>query len=562
MLHDGATEFLGPDASLDDPAVFDVLADYFGLWVGTFEKAVNVDKAFVEYITRVQSVGMLRGEATCLFLRVATNECITGYVRQAQLGAAQSLVAYAPIDALAQLIVCLTSFHAKNQVGLLHKMLLVIVLEFVSVHPLPGAGKTLYRLMNSVLHLLQQAAPRLGQSYIPTLTAFAESLSALQPSLFLGYTHAWMALISHRAFLPPLLSAPDAQGWESFYALLQAQVRLLALVRRVPSATSTAQNKTSIYLGAMRIFLLLLHDFPEFLSYYAVSLCDLLPREFVQLRNVLLCAYPRQMRLPDPLDPNVDLALLTDAGVDFTSAPATLLSQNSPVWAKIEALVDGYFASDAGDASADAVIFHILGITTLTTPTTVASDGADSESEAVQAEQAARLEKEEEEALLVTQPILNSFVDDLARRVAHAPREQDQVVLGKALTVLTGLASRMDPHRSYLLLSGLANQLRFPSASMRFASELLVQLGTRSGDNSLADQILRVLLERIVVMRPHPWGILYTMARLMRSQIPGQVSVPVEIQRILENIQGSLALSYPPAGVTQPPPATPAPAPL
>lgn len=517
------------DASFDDAVVYDVMADWFGQWVLAFEEAVNVEKAFVDFASRAQAAGVLHGETTTLFLRVCTHECIKGHALQTALGAGQSQTAYTPVDALAQLVVLLTAFHSRNQVGLLHKMSMVIVLVFVDVHPQPEAGKILYRLLSSIFHLLQQVSHGLGERHVPCVTAVAQSLLTLQPSLFVGYTHAWMSLISHRAFLPNLLAGPEGQGWDAFYLLLQAQVRLLALVRRVGAAGETVR---SIYLGAIRIFMLLLHDFPEFLAAYAIPLCDLIPREFVQLRNVILCAYPRQLRLPDPLDPSVDLALLPEARVEPTSAPATLEANDSPVWAEAKALLNAYFA-DSLSSSSDRLITHIISITTL----------APTEGE----------EQGEEQALMVAQPVLNALVSALGQRVAEG---QDEATAKKASDVVNALLSRLDPHRSYLLLSALANQLRFPSASMQFASALLVHLFATppSGDAAepsdtpaqVQGQILRVLLERIVVMRPHPWGTLYTMARLLRAQNAAlQVTVPGEISRILENIKGSLAQSYP-----------------
>ena len=55
-----------------------------------------------------------------------------------------------------------------------------------------------------------------------------------------------------------------------------------------------------LYRGLLRVLLVLLHDFPEFLSEYHISFCDVIPSTCVQLRNLVLSAFPRTMRLPDP----------------------------------------------------------------------------------------------------------------------------------------------------------------------------------------------------------------------------------------------------------------------
>lgn len=51
---------------------------------------------------------------------------------------------------------------------------------------------------------------------------------------------------------------------------------------------------------ASRVLLVILHDFPELLCEYHYVIIDTIPPNCVQLRNLVLSAYPRNMRLPDP----------------------------------------------------------------------------------------------------------------------------------------------------------------------------------------------------------------------------------------------------------------------
>ena len=75
-----------------------------------------------------------------------------------------------------------------------------------------------------------------------------------------------------------------------------------------------------LYKGVVRVFLVLLHDFPQFLCDYHLSFCDAIPPNCVQLRNLVLSAFPRSMRLPDPLTPN----LKVDRLPEITQAPRIL----------------------------------------------------------------------------------------------------------------------------------------------------------------------------------------------------------------------------------------------
>lgn len=53
-----------------------------------------------------------------------------------------------------------------------------------------------------------------------------------------------------------------------------------------------------LYKGTLRVLLVLLHDFPEFLCDYHFSFCDVIPPTCIQMRNLILSAFPRNMRLP------------------------------------------------------------------------------------------------------------------------------------------------------------------------------------------------------------------------------------------------------------------------
>ena len=63
--------------------------------------------------------------------------------------------------------------------------------------------------------------------------------------------------------------------------------------------------------GTLRVLLVLLHDFPEFLCDYHFSFCDVIPPNCIQMRNLILSAFPRNMRLPDPFTPNLKVRFLS-----------------------------------------------------------------------------------------------------------------------------------------------------------------------------------------------------------------------------------------------------------
>lgn len=82
-----------------------------------------------------------------------------------------------------------------------------------------------------------------------------------------------------------------------------------------------------LYRGSLRILLVLLHDFPEFLCDYHFSFCDVIPESCIQLRNLILSAFPRNMRLPDPFTPNLKVDLLPE----INQAPRILSDYVGPL---------------------------------------------------------------------------------------------------------------------------------------------------------------------------------------------------------------------------------------
>ena len=69
----------------------------------------------------------------------------------------------------------------------------------------------------------------------------------------------------------------------------------------------------------------------------------------------------------------------------------------------------------------------------------------------------------------------------------------------------------------YLFLNGIANQLRYPNSHTHYFSCTLLYLFAESNTEAIQEQITRVLLERLIVNRPHPWGLLITFIELIKN---------------------------------------------
>merc|ERR1712193_18151 len=78
------------------------------------------------------------------------------------------------------------------------------------------------------------------------------------------------------------------------------------------------------------------------------------------------------------------------------------------------------------------------------------------------------------------------------------------------MDIFQNLAVDMDTEGRYLFLNCIANQLRYPNSHTQYFSCTLLYLFAEANQESIQEQITRVLLERLIVNRPHPWGLLIT----------------------------------------------------
>lgn len=75
-------------------------------------------------------------------------------------------------------------------------------------------------------------------------------------------------------------------------------------------------------MKCVQVLLVLLHDFPEFLGEHHASLCDVIPASCIQLRNLILSAFPRSMLLPDPFAPQLKIDMYVSAPFRVCVVPA------------------------------------------------------------------------------------------------------------------------------------------------------------------------------------------------------------------------------------------------
>jgi len=87
--------------------------------------------------------------------------------------------------------------------------------------------------------------------------------------------------------------------------------------------------------------------------------------------------------------------------------------------------------------------------------------------------------------------------------------------------LLHSLVRELPSEARYYLLGAMITQLRYPNSHTHYISYAILDIFGQSSDDALAyeiqEDITRILLERLTVHRPHPWGLLVLMLQLVKN---------------------------------------------
>jgi CCR4-NOT transcription complex subunit 1 len=153
-------------------------------------------------------------------------------------------------------------------------------------------------------------------------------------------------------------------------------------------------------------------------------------------------------------------------------------------------------------------------------------------------------------------PAINSLVFYSGIYSLNQLKGVDQASIGSFLKniptfdMIMRLLNDFDNEGRYYVLSGIANQLRFPNSHTHYFSCLLFQLFADSQAKIIKEQITRVLLERLIVNRPHPYGLLITFIELIRNPLykfwdhTSFIRIAPEIERLFSSVAKSINNSF------------------
>ncbi|XP_068943716.1 CCR4-NOT transcription complex subunit 1 isoform X7 [Petaurus breviceps papuanus] len=502
MMHSGISQA----SEYDDPPGLREKAEYLlREWVNLYHSAAagrDSTKAFSAFVGQMHQQGILKtDDLITRFFRLCTEMCVEiSYRAQAEQqhnpAANPTMIrakCYHNLDAFVRLIALLVkhSGEATNtvtKINLLNKVLGIVVGVLLQDHDVrQNEFQQLPYHRIFIMLLLELNAPEhvLETINFQTLTAFCNTFHILRPTKAPGFVYAWLELISHRIFIARMLAhTPQQKGWPMYAQLLIDLFKYLAPFLRNVELSKPMQI---LYKGTLRVLLVLLHDFPEFLCDYHYGFCDVIPPNCIQLRNLILSAFPRNMRLPDPFTPNLKVDMLSEINI----APRILTNFTGVMPPQFKKDLDSYLKTRS--------------------PVTFLSDLR------------SNLQVSNEPGNRYNIQLINALVLYVGTQaIAHIHNKgstpsMSTITHSAHMDIFQNLAVDLDTEGRYLFLNAIANQLRYPNSHTHYFSCTMLYLFAEANTEAIQEQITRVLLERLIVNRPHPWGLLITFIELIKN---------------------------------------------
>ena len=278
------------------------------------------------------------------------------------------------------------------------------------------------------------------------------------------------------------------QGCEVFAKIIE---KMLSYVTQLLTQNVILGVAKEVYRGVLRILLILHHDFPEFLAENHYRFCNIIPPHCTQIRNLVLSAYPSSiLELPDPFTAGLKVDRLDEIRKSPIVTGDIVLALNR---SNIKDIIDRALL-DVN--TSDEYITQIVE----------------------KAEQSSDGEPRVDSTLLHTMVL---YVGQSATSAVGLKGASSFTPESPQASLMHRVVRDLQPEARYHFLGAIVNQLRYPNSHTHYFSHALLHLfGQDHADQQESDvrqQIARILLERLIVHRPHPWGLIITLLELFKN---------------------------------------------
>jgi CCR4-NOT transcription complex subunit 1 len=504
------------DITLTPPATGqkDQLEYVFDEWVH-LQLPDTPKRSLAAFIYQLHQMKVMKTQEDSIeFIRVCVDASVASYEHEESLpfGGGSPDTATVNVDALAKLIVSLVVYQGEEEGAVkeskakyLDNMLSVVILVLCNHQKTRGERfnqKVFFRLFSTILFELNEAGKEsvFAGFRADVDLAMAKAFLILQPQNFPVFSFSWLALISHRIFIPAMLENTaentDSKGkrWDVYAQLMEVLLTFTGRIIKPTGETIMAQN---FYRGVLRVLLVIHHDYPEFLAENHFRFCNSIPMHCTQLRNLIVSAYPSNiLEMPDPFT----TGLKVERQEEYRQAPTILTD--------ISQILRNASIKDTIDAALEAPEVSVEDVEKICTATYFAEPHPS----------AFELLPTSANPSLIHAIVLYIGSEAVT---AQGSKSAGFDTGSPASKLLEQLGKNFRPEAKFHFIGAIANQLRWPNSHTQYFSYALLHLfGPPSSDSEvleLQQTITRVLLERLLVHRPHPWGLIITLLEILKN---------------------------------------------
>lgn len=487
----------------------DQLEYVFEEWV-RLQRKDTPEHSYLAFLQQLHGHRVISDPTDALaFFRTCLNMSCASFSRASSMPYPTNDQSFVEIDALAKLVAYIIIYQAPvegqtvaHRAKSLDAILRLIILVMNDHHnkQQDWNGRIYYRLFSALLCELHSNRDQMNAEEEQEIySVFARALLVLQPRYFSGFTYHWLTLLTHRLLIPAFLgNGRNNGGWLIFSRLIGCLLVNLEDLLSIPDSPPVVQD---FYRGTIRLFTLIHHDFPEFLLENHVMLNSQIPLQCIQLQNIVNSATTRMMirDQPDPF-----LAGLKINRLDASRHPPTeqtdvrQIISSAGIDQALERMLSG---NEIDDADVAVVLSSIEGPPR-------------------------------------TELLTNALIFQIGVNATQSSAVYSSTT--GAGRLIERLLRDSNPSTRFYIVHVMTNQVRYINSHTQYFSTALQHLFS-NGSQELQEQIMRVLCERLVVARPHPWGLIVLMLELVKNpnadlwRLPWVKAAP-QVEAMLLNI--------------------------
>ena len=383
---------------------------------------------------------------------------------------------YNPENLSKFIFIILYSLNSINKLSLFHLIILNVIITFFQDYIINYNTtfnqrlyyKFFYNLI-SIFSMFDNNKNILNSEYKNSqfIMCLSDHFKFLSPSYCAGFAIAWLDLISSKNFVSVMLSEENniklkIQKYEKYLSL---NIELLKYLKNFSDEVISNYNYKIFLENVYKYFFILCESYPDFVcGYYFLFLTTLPGNNYIQLKNLLLSACPKEIIINNPFNENIN-------NIENQKNAKILFDNISSVGFKEK--IDE-FVNNQNE--------NILNV--------IVNDFNNIKNESEKFYHISRL------VIYLSQ----NYVPDLVNKKINS-----KIIFNFFKFLILNFNNENRDH----LINAILNELRYPSKQTFYFSLLLKDLLTEINNEIIEENILKNLIERLFY-KPHPWGLVFT----------------------------------------------------